>query len=501
MSNSAEILIQTNKLMKHFPGVVALSDFSFALSKGEIHCLVGENGAGKSTFIKLLTGALHPDSGEMLIEGQRFTALDPHTAQTLGIQVIYQENILVNVMSVAENVFVGCEKTNRFGLVDKKATLAATQNIIDSLGIQLDPEELVENLSTADQQFVKIIKALALNPKVLIMDEPTTMFNSKDAERVLKLVKDISARGISVIYISHNLKEVARIADRITVLRDGQFVNCHETAAEKKVDLNVIAREMVGRPVNLFYEREKSAIGEVILEVQGLQLTKTSPALNFCLRQGEILGIAGMVGAGRTEMVRAIFGADRRASGTLHYKGQPVNPQNPAEAIRLGFGFITEDRQKSGLVLSMNIIENTTLVAVDKFGRLLLNRRREAEAVQTFVDQFKIKTPTLTQEVRFLSGGNQQKTVLAKWLYKEIDVLIVDEPTRGIDVNSKTEIYKLMAQFVKQGKSIIMISSDLVELIAMSDRVFVVRNGAITSEIEGERMNEEYIIANAIEVN
>ncbi len=498
--NNAEIVIQTNKLTKHFPGVVALSDFSFALSKGEIHCLVGENGAGKSTFIKLLTGALHPDSGDMLIEGQRFSSLAPHTAQALGIQVIYQENILVNSMSVAENVFVGREKTNRFGLIDKKATVAATQHIVASLGIRLDPEELVENLSTADQQFVKIIKSLALNPKVLIMDEPTTMFNSKDAERVLQLVKEISGRGISVIYISHNLKEVARIADRITVLRDGQFVNCHDTAQEN-VDLNVIAREMVGRPVNLFYEREKSEIGEIILEIQGLKLTKTSPPLNFCLRQGEILGIAGMVGAGRTEMVRAIFGADRRAAGTLHYKGQPVNPQSPAEAIRLGFGFITEDRQKSGLVLSMNIIENTTLVAVDKFSKFLLKRRREAEAVQTFVDQFKIKTPALTQEVRFLSGGNQQKTVLAKWLYKEIDVLIVDEPTRGIDVNSKAEIYKLMAQFVKQGKSILMISSDLVELIAMSDRVLVLRNGAITSEITGEQMSEEYIIANAIEVN
>jgi len=303
-----------------------------------------------------------------------------------------------------------------------------------------------------------------------------------------------------VIYISHNLKEVARIADRITVLRDGQFVNCHDTAQEN-VDLNVIAREMVGRPVNLFYEREKSEIGAVILEVQDLKLTKTSPPLNFSLRRGEILGIAGMVGAGRTEMVRAIFGADRRAAGTLHYKGQPVNPQTPAEAIRLGFGFITEDRQKSGLVLSMNIIENTTLVAVDKFSRFLLKLRREAEAVQSFVDQFKIKTPALTQEVRFLSGGNQQKTVLAKWLYKDVDVFIVDEPTRGIDVNSKAEIYKLMAQFVKQGKSIIMISSDLVELIAMSDRVLVVRNGAITSEIAGEQMSEEYIIANAIEVN
>ncbi len=496
----SEIIIQTKKLSKSFPGVKALSDFSFELYQGEIHCLVGENGAGKSTFIKLLTGALHPDSGEIIFNGKSFPALDPHTAQALGIQVIYQENILVNQMSVAENIFVGCEKTNRFGLIDYKAIFGEAQKIIDSLGIHLAPKALVESLSTADQQFVKIIKALALNPKVLIMDEPTTMFNAKDAEKVLKLVRDITTQGISVIYISHNLKEVSQIADRITVLRDGQFVNCHNNE-DKNVDLNVITKEMVGRPVSIFYEREKSEIGDVILEVENLKLTRSSTPINFQLRRGEILGIAGMVGAGRTEIVRAIFGADKKVGGTLVYKGKRVNPRNPAEAIKLGIGMITEDRQKTGLVLSMNIIENTTLVGLNKFGRIILKLKKEAQAVWNFVEKLNIKTPSLRKEVQFLSGGNQQKTVLAKWLYKDIDVLIFDEPTRGIDVNSKTEIYKLMSQLVKNGKSIIMISSDLIELIAMSDRVLVVRNGAISSEIQGEQITEKNIIANAIEVN
>ena len=498
--NSADLIIRTQGLSKSFPGVQALADFSFALARGEIHCLVGENGAGKSTFIKLLTGALQPDQGEISIQGQRFQALDPHKAQALGIQVIYQENILVKQMSVAENVFIGYERTNRFGLIDYKATFAAAQQMIDSLGIPLKPQALVENLSTADQQFVKIIKALALQPQVLIMDEPTTMFTTKDAERVLRLVRDITKRGLSVIYISHNLKEVARIADRITVLRDGQFVNCHVTQTEP-VDLNVITREMVGRSVNLFYEREKTAPGEVILAVENLQVTKAAPPINFQLRRGEILGIAGMVGAGRTEIVRAIFGADQKIGGALVYRGKRVNPKSPAEAIRLGIGLITEDRQKTGLVLSMNVLENTSLVGLNKFGKFWLRRFREAEAVRQFVAAFNIKTPSLAQEVRFLSGGNQQKIVLAKWLYKEIDVLIFDEPTRGIDVNAKAEIYKLMAQLVKQGKSIIMISSDMIELIALSDRVLVVRNGRIAAEITGAEITEEKILAQAIGVN
>ena len=498
MSHS-EIVIQTNNLSKSFPGVRALSDFSFSLDKGQIHCLVGENGAGKSTFIKLLTGALHPDSGEIVVDGKSFRALTPHTAQNLGIQVIYQEILLVRQMSVAENVFVGCEKRNKLGWIDHKAMVAETQKIIDSLSIHLNPEELVENLSTADQQFVKIVKALALNPKVLIMDEPTTMFNSKDAEIVLKLVQDIAGRGISVIYISHNLKEVAQIANRITILRDGQFVNSHDTR-EEEVDLDIITKEMVGRPVDIFYERERCDIGDVILEVEDLKLTKASPSVSFQLRQGEILGIAGMVGAGRTEIVRALFGADRKAGGTLRYHGNRVNPKTPAEAIKLGIGLITEDRQKTGLVLSMDVIGNISLVGLSKFGKFWLKLQREAGAVRTFVEKLNVKTPSLDQEVQFLSGGNQQKVVIAKWLYKDIDVLIFDEPTRGIDVNSKAEIYKLMSQLVKSGKSIIMISSDLIELIAMSDRVLVVRNGAITSEIQGDQITEENIIANAIEV-
>ncbi|MDD3840395.1 MAG: sugar ABC transporter ATP-binding protein [Clostridia bacterium] len=495
----SERLLYTKNIAKTFPGVKALSDISFDLYQGEVHCIVGENGAGKSTFIKILSGALKPDSGEIYIDDRRFSFLDPYLAQSLGVQVIYQENILVPQMSVAENVFVGREKTGRFGIIDYKGMQQYTKEIIDFLGIDLDATSTVENLGVADQQFVKLIKAMAMDPKILIMDEPTTMFNTKDTETILKLVKDISQKGIGVIYISHRLKEITRIADRITVLRDGKTVSCYENG--DGVDLNMITRDMVGRSVDVFYRKEKSDIGEEVLRVEGLKLDEDSRPIDFSLKRGEILGIAGMVGAGRTEIVRAIFGADNIFSGSIFYKGKKIQIKNPKQAIETGIGFITEDRQKTGLALGLSVVKNMTIAGLDKFSGGLINLKQETENAQKYVDMLDIKTPSLEQEVRFLSGGNQQKVVLARWLFKDVDVFIFDEPTRGIDVNSKAEIYKLMSELTKEGKSIIMVSSDMPELIAMSDRVIVVNNGEISDAVAGDDITEENILCSAIGVN
>ncbi|WZL73951.1 sugar ABC transporter ATP-binding protein [Clostridiaceae bacterium 35-E11] len=493
-------VLQTLNISKSFPGVKALSDVSFELHKGEIYCIVGENGAGKSTFIKILTGALKPDKGQIWVADAMFDVLNPYMAQKLGIQVIYQENILVRQMSIAENIFVGREKTNRFGCIDYGYMMRETQKIIESFDIHLDPKELVENLSVADQQYVKIIKALALEPKVLIMDEPTTMFNVKDTQKILELVKNISKRGIGVIYISHHLREVAEIADRIMVLRDGQVVNTYDNT-DKKIDLNLLTKEMVGRPVDLFYQKKKNSIGNTLLEIKNLKLKENTKAINFKLREGEILGIAGMVGSGRTEIARAIFGADKKMNGELIYKNKSVKVNCPKDAIKMGLGFITEDRQKTGLALNLTIAENTTIVGLDKFKKIFLDIKNEINIVKRFVDKLGIKTPSLHQIVKLLSGGNQQKVVLSKWLFKDVEILILDEPTRGIDVNAKSEIYHIMSEFVQQGKSIIMISSDMPELISMSDRILVVKNGELSAEIWGKDITEENIISNAIEVN
>ncbi len=493
------IIIRANHISKIFPGVKALSDVSFDLHQGEIHCIVGENGAGKSTFIKILTGSMKPDSGELFIHGKAYKYLTPFLSQSLGIQVIYQENILVPQMTVAENVFVGREKVNRFGLIHYKEMVQATQKIIDSIGIRLNPETSVEKLCAAEQQFVKVVKSLTYEPRVLIMDEPTAMFNINDIEVVLNLVKDISRRGISVIYISHRLEEISEIADRITVLKDGQVVATHENP-DKNIDLSLLTKEMVGRSVDIFYKKDRNTIGEVVLEVRNFCLRRHSPEINFTLRRGEILGIAGLVGSGRTEIVRALFGMDRIASGEVWYRGKRIDIHSPQDAIQTGIGFITEDRHKTGLALNLSVIKNITIAGLDQFPGIILNLSKERSDVEHSIQELDIKTPSPNQEVRFLSGGNQQKVVLARWLFKNVDILIFDEPTIGIDVNSKNEIYKLMTALARDGKSIIMISSELPELIALSDRVIVVKNGSIIAELNDKEITEENIISYAFGV-
>ncbi len=493
-------ILKMNEIKKEFSGVYALSGITFDLYRGEIHCLVGENGAGKSTLMKVLSGAYRPTSGSIEVEGKSYETLTPNLSKELGINIVYQENDLVASMNVVENIYVGNEKANRFGFVKFKEMLEETKRQIEELGIQMNPLTKIENLSVSDQQFVKILKALSVEPKVLIMDEPTSMFNVEDAAKVLKLTKTISEKGISIIYISHFLNEIQQIADRVTVIRDGAVVNTYQNKT-RDIPIATITTDMVGRPVDTFYQKEKQTIGEVLLEVKDLQLKKESPKISFQVREGEIVGFAGMVGAGRTEIVRALTGADSKYGGEIRIHGRKVEIRNPRDGIREGFAHITEDRQQLGLMLHNSVLENVTIIGLrDKIKGFFIQIKKFPPYVEKLINDLRVKTPSLWTEAVYLSGGNQQKVVLAKWLFIEQEIYIFDEPTRGIDINAKAEFYKQMSRLTKQGKCIIMVSSDMPELISMSDRVLVIRDGGIDGELAGEDITEQNIIKQALGV-
>ena len=489
-----EKILDVKNITKEFPGVKALTDFSFDLYKGEVHCLIGENGAGKSTFIKILSGAFPPNSGEIFISGERHSFLMPHIARRLGIQTVYQEDILVPCISAAENIFLGTE------LINEKKLFMSYNKIFDQadklakqFGIKIKVDETYERLSTSDQQFVKILKSLAQKPKVLILDEPTQAFNIKDVELVTGIVKRIAKEGVSVIYIAHNLDEIIQVADRVTVLRDGTKINTHDKNLET-LDMGNLAKEMIGRSVDLFYKKKHNPLGDYVFEVHGLKVKQSSKEINFKVRGGEILGIAGLKGAGRSEIAMAIFGASKKHGGNIFYKGKDITPSNPKDAVKSGIALLTENKKVDGLFLGMPVDQNITVVGLDSIGKFFLSLKRERRLANGYVKKLNIKTPSLDKEVKFLSGGNQQKVVLAKWLFKGVDILIVDEPTHGIDVNAKTEVYELFTDLTASGKSIIMISSEMPELISISDRVIVIKNFEITKEIVGDEITEENIL-------
>jgi len=494
-----KIILNMKEIKKEFSGIYALSGITFDLYEGEIHCLVGENGAGKSTLMKVLSGAYSPSEGTMALAGKEYAALTPAMSKALGIAIVYQENDLVPSMDVVENIYVGNEKGSLFP--DFKLMLDETKKQIGELGIFINPLEKIENLPVSDQQFVKILKALSVKPNILIMDEPTSMFNVQDSAKVLDLVKQISEMGISIIYISHYLNEVVQIADRITVIRDGMVINTYDNK-NKDIPISIITKDMVGRSVDMFYNKEKHAIGEIMLEVKHLQLSSNSPVIDFSVRKGEILGFSGMVGSGRTEIVRAITGADRRYAGDIFIHGKQVKINTPKQSIEEGFAHITEDRQLLGLMLSVSVLENTTIVGMrNKIKGFFVNIKKHPRLVENIIKKLKIKMSSIWTEAIYLSGGNQQKVVLVKWIFAEQDIYIFDEPTRGIDINAKEEFYKQMTELTKQGKCIIMISSDMPELISMSDRVLIIRDGAIDSELIGEKIKEQEIIERALGVH
>lgn len=493
-------VIEMKDIRKTFSGVAALSHISFDLYEGEIHCLVGENGAGKSTLMKVLSGAYVPDSGEIVIGGNHFHALSPRLSEENRIVIIPQENFLVNCMSVAENIFVGHEVVGKYGFIDRTKMYERVEELLNTFNVSLDPKRIVETLSVSEKQYVKILKALAVSPKILIMDEPTSMFNKKDSGKVLELVREIAQKGISVIYISHYLDEVVSIADRITVIRDGMVVNSYYNG-NRDTKLDIITKDMVGRPVEQFFTREPAEIGDIVLEVRDLKLKPASPAVSFHLRKGEILGLAGMVGSGRTEVIRAVAGVDRYSSGEVILNGEKTVFKNPGESIDKGIAHITEDRQHQGLMLDHSVVENAVIVGFrNKIRSFFVRPSQFPPMVKDILDNLKVKMSGYDQEVKYLSGGNQQKVVLAKWIFSEASLYIFDEPTRGIDINAKAQFYRIMNNLVKQGKSIIMISSEMPELISMSDRVLVMREGQMIQEFCGEDITEEKIVKAALGV-
>ena len=496
--NQKEKILDVKNITKEFPGVKALTNFNFDLKKGEVHCLIGENGAGKSTFIKILSGAFKPNSGEIYINNGKHYYLTPYLARKTGIQTVYQEDILVPQITAAENIFLGSEIDNQKFFINYNKIIKLAENLAEQIGINIKVNEIYERLSPSDQQFVKILKALAQKPQILILDEPTQAFNIKDIGIIIQMVKKISREGVSVIYIVHNLDEIIQVADRVTVLRDGIKINTHDKNTETLNSAN-LAKEMVGRPVDLFYKKKENKIGDFVFEVRGLKLTQSSKEINLKVREGEILGIAGLKGAGRSEIARAIFGALKKYKGKVFYKDKDVTPENPIKAVQEGLALLTEDKKIDGLFMGMPVDQNITIVGLDKLGKFFINFIKEKKFSEDYINKLNIKTPYLNKEVRFLSGGNQQKVVLAKWLFKDVNILIVDEPTHGIDVNAKTEVYELFTSLAESGKSIIMISSEMPELISISDRVIVIRNFEISKELTGDEITEENILSGFME--
>lgn len=495
-----EKILEITNLSKSFPGVKALEDIDFDLFQEEIHCIVGENGAGKSTFIKILSGAYIPDSGNINILGKDYKFITPMQAIEIGIQTVYQESILVPTLSVAENIFLGNERINKYKFFDTSKTNKEAQKLLDILEIKINPKELVEQLTTAERQMIGIVKALSRKAKILILDEPTGSLSSVEIDMLLKLINNIKKTKVGIIYISHHLEEVFRIGDRITVLKDGKKVNTHNN---KDLDHDLLIKEMVGRPASLFYSREKIVLDhkQKIMEVKNFSRGNIVKNVSFTVKSGEIFGIGGMVGSGRTELVRLLVGVDKKDSGTIIYDGKDITPQSPLNAIKNGICLLSEGRQKDGLILVRSVSENVSLAKVNIDRRFFIDIKKESKQINKLVKTLRIVSPTIHQEVKNLSGGNQQKVVLAKWLFTNCNIFIFDEPTLGIDIGAKEEIYKIMTQLLRENKIIIMISSDMPELLSMSDRIGIMRKGEMVKIIDDVKdITEEKILTYSIGV-
>jgi ABC-type sugar transport system ATPase subunit len=490
-----EKILEMKNISKAFYGVQALNNVDFSVLRGETHILLGENGAGKSTLVKILSGAYHKDAGEIFFDGEQIEISTPLDAQRKGISIIYQEFNLIPGLSVAENIFLGREPVKGNQLINWRVLNEDAKAILDKLHADVSPTALVATLSVAEQQFVEIAKALSFGAKLIIMDEPSATLTPAEIDRLFAVIRDLKRAGVSIIYISHHLDEIFEIGDRVTVLRDGELVATDDI---KNVTKDMIIRWMVGRDLTNTYPPRTTTPGEVVLEVQNLSRRGELHDISFHLRRGEILGIAGLVGSGRTELVRALYGADPIDSGEIKLHGRTLAIKTPKESIKNGIGFLPEDRKQEGLVLEQSVKNNVTLanlVKVVKNG--IISGSAEKAAVDEYVRNLGIRTVNQQVLIKNLSGGNQQKVVLAKWLFTDSDILIFDEPTRGIDVGAKYEIYQLMNRLTEQGKSVIMVSSELPEIIGMSDRVLVLHNGRITGEYTRDQFDQELIMKNA----
>ncbi len=495
MAEDTKYVLQMRNISKVFPGVTALNDVSLNIEKGKVHALIGENGAGKSTLMKILSGIYNSDKGEIILRGKKVNINGPKDALKNGISMIHQELNPIPEMTVAENIFVGYEPCYKFlGIVNKKVLKKRTNELFNEIGVELNPNAKLSSLNVAEIQIVEIVKALSYNSEIIIMDEPTSAITGKEVEKLFEIMRKLSSKGKTIIYISHKLDEIFKIGDYVTVLRDGNYI---DTKSISELNKQLLISLMVGRDIKNIFPKENIKFGDVLFEVRGLSKKGKFNNINFKVHSGEILGIAGLMGAGRTELVEAIFGADKADSGEIIIKGKKATINNPRDAITNGIALVSEDRKTYGLNLKSSVKDNITIANLDKYCLLkqIINMRKERKIVDQQIKTLDIKTPSRNKIVNTLSGGNQQKVVIAKWLLCNPDILILDEPTRGIDIGTKAEIHKIMTLLAKEGKAIIMISSEMPEILGMSDRVIVLNEGEITGEFRRKELNQEKIMA------
>ena len=491
-------ILRMQHITKSFPGVQALRDVHLDVKRGEIHALMGENGAGKSTLMKILAGIYHPDSGTIEIDDQPVTIDTPSKARSLGISIIHQELNLAPSLSVAENISLGREPHTAGGWLDARTMNRNAQRMLEQIGASFPPTTVVGTLSIAQQQLVEIAKSLSENARILVMDEPTASLSERETQKLFDIIRTLRQQDIAIIYISHRMSEVYELADRVTILRDGQYVGTLEGEA---INADELIRRMVGRSLNDLYVHDVIDPGEIVLEAKNLTDGHGIGPASLTLRRGEIVGLSGLIGAGRTELARLLFGADRASGGEIRMHNQPVKIKRPLDAIRAGIGLVPESRKEQGLFLQMAILENITINAMPQLSiGGFLNRSSIQRTAQKQVDDLSIRLASLDQPVVSLSGGNQQKVVLARWLTLKPSVLLLDEPTRGVDVGAKAEIYRIMSQLADAGVAILMISSELPEIVGMSDRILVMREGQIVAELPGRTTTQEEIMSYATDL-
>ncbi len=491
-----DTLLRMSGISKSFPGVNALRKVDFDLVPGEVHALVGENGAGKSTLMKILAGVYKADEGEIWLKGRRVTATDPRSMINAGVSVIYQELTLVPYLTVAENIFLGREPRRAGGLIDWKAMRREVERLLQPFRLSLDPFAKIYAISPAYQQVVEIAKALSLKADIIVMDEPTAPLTGAEVDKLFEIIRNLKAGGVSVAYISHRLEELHEVADRVTILRDGEKI---VTAPLVSLSVDDIIRNMVGRQLTEQYPKPAAPAAEEVLRVEGLTKHGVCTDVSFSLRRGEILGFAGLVGAGRTEIMQLIYGYRKKDAGRIFVKGREVRIRGTRDAVRNGIALIPEERKKQGLILGLSVIDNSALTILDLHTRAGFIQWREiGKLVRSMVSSLGIRTPSLAQTVRNLSGGNQQKVVLSKWFVRQCDVYIFDEPTRGIDVGAKVEIYKLMEKLAAEGAGVIMVSSELLEVMNVPHRIAVVYNGRIVKEFNRGEATEEQVLSHAL---
>ena len=490
-----ESLLRLSGAAKTFGPVVALADGSVDVRVGEIHALVGENGAGKSTLVKILAGVHQPDAGEFEVQGAPVSFRSVADSKAAGISVIYQEPTLFPDLTVAENIFVGRQPRGRLGLVDRTAMRRQARDLFATLGVPIDPDRVAEGLSIADQQIIEIAKAISLDAKILIMDEPTAALSGVEVDRLFTVARNLRDSGSGILFISHRFDEVFALSDRITVMRDGRYISTSDTV---DVTVEQIVKEMVGRDIDQLYPKQDAEIGEPVLTVRGLGRRGVFTGVDLEVRAGEIVALAGLVGAGRTEVARAVFGIDPYDEGEVRIGGRPLKGGDPQAAIDAGMGFVPEDRRRQGLVMDLSVGRNTTLTLRSAVARLgLINSAAERRLGTEWSRRLQVKTGSQEYAVSTLSGGNQQKVVLAKWLATDPQLLIVDEPTRGIDVGTKSEVHRLLSDLAGRGIAILMISSELPEVLGMADRVLVMREGRVAATLRRDEANPESVMAAA----